>query len=324
VISSVNANFVASTQMCGGVFPVVDREYSRNVPGTLDGAIGPLFSRPRRRGVVIHTPPPTQMNLDVGVEDTWHGAAYQNIAELQRTLAMQSLSALEWDHRATVVDLGCGDGAVTAEIAARVPDGNVLGIDQSADQIDFANANCTLPNLTFTVGDAATFEISPPRDVLTSFNALHWVHDLEQATGRIYEAIHPGGFVLLRLVGLGGRTSLEQVAAEVTQADDWVHLFTDFRQPFEHRSPEQWTSLLTESGFKDVTLHVDDISWEFGSRENFASWCSGTFGVWTNRLPEERRQAFINDVLNGYEPIAGKPGLFRFLQFRITTRRPPD
>ena len=105
----------------------------------------------------------------------------------------------------------------------------------SDSQIEYARKNYALPNLTFAVGDAATFTVDRQFDRLTSFNALHWVHDLEAAAAAIAECLRPGGTILLRVVAAGPRTSLEQVIAQTSLSPRWSAQFESFVQPFEHR-----------------------------------------------------------------------------------------
>ena len=252
--------------------------------------------------------------------DEWFGASYEGIAALQRTLALQSVDSAPWRGDESVLDLGCGDGAITAEIAKRVPAGSVLGIDRSADQIRFAREHHRLPNLSFATGDAIAFS-AEPRDILTSFNALHWVHDLETATLRIHDAVRPGGSLLLRLVGAGERQSLEQTAAAVCMSPRWSGQFAGFKQPHEHRTARAWSQLLADAGFADVVVNTGDESWDFGSRDAFFSWGLGTFGPWLGGLPETEHAAFLTDVLVQYAQVAGREGLFRFIQLGITGQR---
>ena len=59
--------------------------------------------------------------------DAWVGNEYASIADLQRSLASASLDSADWPRSLDTIDLGCGDGAVTALIAERTPAGSVLG-----------------------------------------------------------------------------------------------------------------------------------------------------------------------------------------------------
>lgn len=56
---------------------------------------------------------------------------------------------------------------------------------------------------------------------------------------------------------------------------------------------------------------------DFGSRKAFTRWCSVGLTAWTGRLPEQDRDEFVADQVRAYEPIAGRPGLFRFTQMRV-------
>src|SRR6185312_13855733 len=72
-----------------------------------------------------------------------------------------------------IVDLGCGSGQLTAQIAER--GANVIGIDRSEEMIAQARAN--FPEMDFRIADATNFEIESEADAVFSNAALHWVKD---------------------------------------------------------------------------------------------------------------------------------------------------
>ena len=88
------------------------------------------------------------------VRGSWDGASYAGIAALQRELARESIAALSFSGDERVLDVGCGDGSVTAAIAEWVGQGRVLGVDLSPGQIAFARDNFGRPGLCFQVADA--------------------------------------------------------------------------------------------------------------------------------------------------------------------------
>ena len=93
--------------------------------------------------------------------------------------------SLRGDER--VLDLGCGDGTISAAIAARLPHGSVLGVDASHDMVAFAGARRfrrLLANLAFRVADAAHLSFAGEFDLVVSFNCLHWVLDQAAAAAR--------------------------------------------------------------------------------------------------------------------------------------------
>ncbi len=172
----------------------------------------------------------------------WHASDYHHEASLQRAMAQEQLGRLTLDGGERVLDVGCGDGTVTAEIAARAPRGSVLGVDPSRDMIGFATSRfgrSAHANLQFAVGDAARLQYQDEFDLVISFNALHWVVDQTAALGGIRAALKPSGRALLRFVPEGPRESLEDVIEKVRQRPQWAEHFAGFEKPYVHFLPEE-------------------------------------------------------------------------------------
>src|SRR5690348_12878050 len=87
----------------------------------------------------------------------WKAAEYSRHSQLQEAMANELLALIDLAGSERVLDVGCGDGRITARIAARVPEGMVVGVDSSRDMIAFASSHyppSTQPNLRFEVSDA--------------------------------------------------------------------------------------------------------------------------------------------------------------------------
>ena len=94
----------------------------------------------------------------------WDASGYGRISGLQQAMAAEVLALLDLKGSERVLDVGCGNGKVTAEIASRIPEGSVVGVDSSADMIGSARHEFgpgALPNLRFEVADARQFVVSP-------------------------------------------------------------------------------------------------------------------------------------------------------------------
>src|SRR5262245_16362728 len=154
----------------------------------------------------------------------WHASDYNRQNSLQQTMAEEQLSRLTLGGDERVLDVGCGDGKITAEIAARVPTGSVLGVDPSHDMIAFATSRFATPahtNLRFEVADARRMPYRNEFDLLVSFNALHWVPEQDAALTSIRAALKPAGRAWLRMVPAGTRESLEDVIEEIRKRSRW-------------------------------------------------------------------------------------------------------
>src|SRR5688572_30790702 len=161
----------------------------------------------------------------------WKASEYHRESGLQQAMADEQLGRLTLDGGERVLDVGCGDGKITAQIAARVPRGSAVGVDPSRDMIAFAAGRFgppVHPNLRFEVADARRLPYRDEFDLVVSFNALHWVPEQDAALASIRAALKPGGRALLRLVPAGPRESLEAVIEEVRQRPRWAGNFAGF------------------------------------------------------------------------------------------------
>jgi trans-aconitate 2-methyltransferase len=253
----------------------------------------------------------------------WNAAAYVQRSSLQEAMAAEVLALLRLDGNERVLDIGCGDGRVTSEIARRLPHGSVVGVDASHDMITFAQTHAAQQrNLNFEIANAATLSFQSDFDLIVSFNALHWLPDPNPPLRCIRAAMKPTAHAQLRLVPLGPRKSLETIMEETRQSPRWAKHFQDFTNPYLRATPEEYAAAAERNHLRAGSLHVSDKSWDFQSRENFFAFGSVTFVEWTRRVPDSEKPAFINDVLGRYQTVAAatpaEAHTFKFYQLDIT------
>ena len=258
----------------------------------------------------------------------WNAAEYATVSELQRAMAAEALSLLNLKGTERVLDLGCGNGKVMAEIAARVPEGAVVGIDASADMIAFASdhfGSTVLCNLRFETADIRCLAFREEFDLVVSFNALHWIPEQDQALRSIHSAMKPDGLAQVRLVPAGRRKSIENVLEETRLSPDWVRYFQEFHDPYLHLTSEQYAALAERNGLHVRRIHTEDKAWDFKSRGAFVAFSLVTMVEWTKFLPESERLAFVSDVLDRYRTAASnqpsEENTFKFYQMDVTLSR---
>jgi trans-aconitate 2-methyltransferase len=255
----------------------------------------------------------------------WDASDYARISALQKVMADEALCLLNLDGSEHVLDVGCGDGKITIEIAARVPRGSVVGVDPSIEMIDYARTHRLTEhsNLRFEVTDARRLPFHGEFDLVVSFNALHWIPqpDQKQALESIRSAMKSGAFAQLRLVPKGERKSLENILEETRLSSRWASYYEGFHDPYLHLTAEEYAVLAESIGLHVRGVNVSYKSWDFGSRSGFYAFGSVTFVEWTRMLPEPAKPDFINDVLDRYRVVAGDDHTFRFYQMDISVER---
>ena len=257
----------------------------------------------------------------------WDGEGYEQISDLQRWLAGRALATMRLRGDERVLDVGCGDGYVSRLLAAELPNGSVTGVDASPRMIEVARSRPAPAGarLRFEERNVLDLQFSGEFDLVVSFNALHWVVDQQAALARLAAAVKTDGSVVVQVVCAGPRRSVEQVALRVCAAERWRAAspsspFADFPVPFVHVDPQTYPELAASAGLSVTELNVDDLEWDFGSREAFSRWCTVGFADFTARLAPADVPLWVAEVVDGYEAVAGRPGLFRFLQLHAVLR----
>lgn len=168
----------------------------------------------------------------------------------------------------SVLDIGCGTGAITAGIAEAVgPHGYVVGIDRDEGLLERARAkHGSLRNLRFEHGDATALSYRAQFDIVTAARTLQWISELDSALSRMKQAAKPGGMLV----------ALDYNHAKNRWEPHPPPEFCDFYKAFlAWREARQWDNhmadhlpeLFRSLGLADVESHVQDEIIERGGPE---------------------------------------------------------
>ena len=233
----------------------------------------------------------------------WDAKDYHNSSTEQQKWARDLLSKLALSGDERVLDIGCGDGKVTAEIAQKVPDGSVLGIDISEEMIRFARRSFPakrFSNLAFEVMDAENLSFGGEFDVVFSNAALHWVIDHFPVLKGIKKSLKPSGKILLQRGGRGNAAEIPEVPETVLEDERWSRYFTDFTTPHGFYGPEEYKVWLEKVGIAAVRVELIPKDMIHEGREGLAAWIRTTWLFYTQKVPEELRGEFIREIVDRY------------------------
>lgn len=160
-----------------------------------------------------------------------------------------------------VVDLGCGNGALTAALAERWPEATVLGVDSSPDMLAAAAGRGLPGRLSYQCDTIEGWRPERPVDVLVSNAALHWVPEHPTLLGRWVAELAPGGWLAFQVPGnFDAPTHL--VLAELRRSSRWAARLGGLpdRGP-SVLSPADYFALLSAAGcrvdaWETTYLHV--------------------------------------------------------------------
>jgi trans-aconitate 2-methyltransferase len=240
---------------------------------------------------------------DLSPSFTWNPADYHKSSPAQQQWAKELIAKLGLAGNERVLDIGCGDGRVTAEIARHLPKGNVTGVDSSPEMIRFAQdhfPHSRYRNLSFMEVDARALPFSEEFDMVFSNAALHWIPDHTPVLAGIAKSLCPDGKLLIQM---GGKGNAEQVlgAGDVVQKrPEWAQYFSGFSFTFGFFDNAEYRQWLIESGFEPLRVELIPKDMAYASRQDFAAWIRTTWLPQLSRVPESMRSGFIEAIMDEY------------------------
>ena len=202
-----------------------------------------------------------------------------------------------------VLDIGCGDGKITASIARLVPEGSALGIDSSPSMIEFARSTSPAdanPNLSFAIEDASRLPYHAEFDVVFSTAALHWVRDHRPVLTGIYACLKPGSRLLIQMGGQGNAAGIISVADELIKKPRWRAYFKEFPFPYGFYVPGEYRRWAEQAGLivDRAELVPKDVA--HAGRDALDGWFRTTWLPYLDRVPRQAQPDFIKQVVDAY------------------------
>jgi len=242
----------------------------------------------------------------------WSPDKYEKSSSAQKLWADELINKIEIQGDERVLDIGCGDGRITAGIADLVPRGSVLGIDSSEEMVCFAGRRFppeSCRNLSFQQADAQDLPFEEEFDLVVSFAALHWVLDHAPVLRGIQRALKPGGRAFLQFGGRGNAAAPLGIADEMIREERWHRYFEGFDFRYGFFGAEEYRGWLVESGL--IPRRVELIPKEMvqPGPEEFRGWIETTWLPYTERVPEDLRRDFVSEIVDRYlrdHPLDGK------------------
>ncbi|OGN61574.1 MAG: hypothetical protein A3F09_05900 [Chlamydiae bacterium RIFCSPHIGHO2_12_FULL_49_11] len=208
------------------------------------------------------------------------------------------LNSLPLAGNENILDVGCGNGKLTARLAQKVPDGIVIGIDPSDSMLaGVLQMQASTRNLTFLKASAESFSLPYQFDHVIAIHVMHWIQEQEKALANIFAHLKPNGKVHIILApskeGLPFYTALKNTMHE------WKDDFTGFVNPQQTFDLETYRTLMVRAGF-----HIDSIHYVYHksmheNRDALQQWIK----QWLphrKHLPPEKQNAFLDSLMQYY------------------------
>jgi trans-aconitate methyltransferase len=226
---------------------------------------------------------------------TWNPTAYVVNGSFVPELGAGVLEWLKPQPGEQILDLGCGDGQLTAKIAAA--GAKVTGLDASEAMVAGARAR----GINATLGNAEALPFQAEFDAVFSNAALHWIRDQDAMLAGVYRALKPGGRFVAEMGGHGNIASIQVGLAAVLARHGLQREFT----------PEQTNYFPTTAAYRTRLIrhgfHVEEIQLiprptplpESGMHGWLTTFRSGVLAT----IPDTLRTRVLDETVALLEPV---------------------
>lgn len=165
----------------------------------------------------------------------------------------------------SVLDLGCGNGALTHQL--RQAGFDAQGLDASPELLETARKHW--PDVSFRLGDAADFRLSAPVDVVFSNAVLHWIDDSRQddMLRCVNRVLKPGGQFIFEMGGWGNNALIHGALDRAFARRGLV-----YQMPFYFPSVGRYASRLERAGFRVTFASLFDRPTPLKGEDGLYDW----------------------------------------------------
>lgn len=233
----------------------------------------------------------------------WDAELYAKNSSRQYQLAMELIEKLNLKGNESVLDIGCGDGKITAFISSKLPNGTVVGIDSSEEMISYAKQqfpSSKHPNLSFVCVSATELKFENKFDIAFSISVLNWIKDQETVLTGVNKALKKNGRILFQMSGKGMYKKLLANINKLIQQEKWKAYFKDFVFPWFYYSPEEYRPWLEKAGLKINRIELITKDLTYKGKKDLIDFITVGWGIFTQKVPENKRQTFILKFAESY------------------------
>jgi trans-aconitate 2-methyltransferase len=200
-----------------------------------------------------------------------------------------------------VLDIGCGTGQLTAEIARS--GARVVGLDSSPEMLGQARQN--YPQLKFVLANATSFQFEEPFDAIFSNAALHWVKNAEASVKSMAGALRPGGRFVAEFGGKGNIVCILAALNVVFGAE------AEERCPWWFPGIGEYASLLERHGLEVRQASLFDRPTPIEGEHGMEDWIEMFCGSYFRGLDAHRAKEKVRELAALLRPKLYREGVWR-------------
>ena len=230
---------------------------------------------------------------------------YSDAVRSQAFIGEELIHTIDFEPYDHVLDSGCGVGNLTLEIARKVPEGFITGMDVSEGRISQCEdlfQKEKISNSRFYTGSIEEMTEEEEYTIVFSNSVFQWVTDLDRALGNFYRALRAGGLAAIQFPRLFGDHPMIFYPEKAIRELSLEEYYADWSFPACVPSEEELMQSMEKAGFTGILIREDDTAFSFPTAQKlFDHFKNVGYARYVQRLPEEYREVFLQKILQDIE-----------------------
>jgi len=226
-----------------------------------------------------------------------------------------------------VIDLGCGSGELTRQLADKLPNAQVTGLDSSPQMLEKAasytssNPSTSLrTSLIFQPGDQST--LTGKWDLIFSNAALQWSENHAELIPYLFDKLTPGGQIAVQIPSNHNHIS-HQIYRETADEDMFKFILQGFQRYSPVLSIENYSRILFDCGAEKINVFEKIYPHVLENADAVVEWISGTALVpYFERLGRHKDE-FVESIRQKMRAaMPDSPVFYPFRRILFSARKP--
>jgi trans-aconitate 2-methyltransferase len=241
----------------------------------------------------------------------WDAEKYDAVKGPQVDAGKELISIANVKETDEILDIGCGTGKLTIELARLSSKGSVMGIDPSEDMIEKARKTSEgIGNACFALLSAESMDFAGRFNLAFSNSALQWVRNQQMALELIHRSLKDGGRIAFQLPARNFCREFFEYAGNAITSLGLERNFNNWQKPWYLPEKEEYASILKEAGFRRINVFYRDYRIIFDSVNGVIDWwTSAGLRPYLDMLSHKEQEHFKYAVAMSYENNRTEKGI---------------
>ena len=255
----------------------------------------------------------------------WDATRYHRVSEPQFDWGQRVIARLKPRAGERILDLGCGTGRLTHEIARAAGEGpppRVVGLDRSGAMLAVARGDSGAAPVGYVQGDGAALPFAAAFDAVFSAATLHWIHDHAAVFRSVAIALDAGGRFVAQCGGHGNLQHMLDHATDLMGSAPYRDYFEGWRDPWNFAAADTTAARLEASGLTVIDTWLEAAPVYLETAEKYADFVSCVcIRHHLERLPGQLRAPFT-EALTERSAADPTPFTLDYWRLNIDARKP--